>query len=209
MLQNTTAAALVDVQPVSFDTIPGSISTGDACALDIANQARIATDGLHPNALGEYQIAYAFAETLQGKLNIGTRPLIVPPEGDPALVRDLQIPSNFTVSSSDDGITALWDPGQFEQATESSSRRISTVLTSRTVYGAYGYDLKVSVDEGRNGLFELTTEVNRWDSQSTMDEGQYSVSVRATGGDVIKGEWTSTKTARAQPSRVFHPTETN
>ncbi|KAF4122962.1 Fibronectin type III domain [Geosmithia morbida] len=35
-------------------------------------------DGLHPNALGEYQIAHAFSRTLVRNMNLGSKPLQVP-----------------------------------------------------------------------------------------------------------------------------------
>lgn len=69
-------------------------------------------DGLHPNALGEYQIAHAFSRTLANDFNLGSGPLKIPAESDPDLVRNLPVPSNFRVFSSPQGVTATWDAGK-------------------------------------------------------------------------------------------------
>jgi lysophospholipase L1-like esterase len=67
-------------------------------------------DGLHPNALGEYQIARAFTLTLVNDFQIGTSPLAIPSD-IPA--RPLPVPFNFQLSSSSGGATATWDAGRF------------------------------------------------------------------------------------------------
>lgn len=69
----------------------------------------VGSDGLHPNALGEYQIARAFTLISVNDFK-RTSPLDIPND-IPA--RPLPVPSNFKVSSSPGGVTATWDAGRF------------------------------------------------------------------------------------------------
>ncbi|KAF5126392.1 Protein sidekick-1 [Metarhizium anisopliae] len=140
-------------------------------------------DGLHPNALGEFQIASAFSKTLVNDFNLGSRPLAVPALHDASLVRDLPVPSNFKVFSSPQGVTATWDP----------------------VYGAHSYDIKVSINGGGNGFSATTSRWNRWDSQWPLDGWTYAVAVRASAGDSIKGHYTGTQSAVAKPQLAPAP----
>lgn len=78
-------------------------------------------DGLHPNAIGEYQIAQAFSITLHGIFSLGSGPLVLPPSYP---VRPTPIPQDFTVFASPSGLTATWTP----------------------VYGAYSYDVSTRID---------------------------------------------------------------
>lgn len=73
-----------------------------------------AYDGLHPNALGEFQIARAFTLTLVNNFQIGTSPLAIPSN---IPVRSLPVPSNLQASSSPGGVTATWDAGTFSNMT--------------------------------------------------------------------------------------------
>ncbi|KAK5242537.1 hypothetical protein LTR20_009968 [Exophiala xenobiotica] len=140
-------------------------------------------DGLHPDALGEYQIANAFTQTLVNDLKIGTSPLAVPAQSDPSLARNLPAPSNFKLFSSPQGVTATWDP----------------------VYGAYNYDVQVSINGGGPANSPGLVQGNRWDSQWPMAGWSYAVSVRASAGDFIKGAYTATLTATAQPQLAPPP----
>ncbi|KAF5688010.1 carbohydrate esterase family 3 [Fusarium globosum] len=144
-------------------------------------------DGLHPNAWGEYQIAHGFSKTLVNKLNMGSKPLAIPSQIDASLARNLPVPSNFRVFSSPQGVTATWDP----------------------VYGAYSYDMKVSINGGDNGFSGLTASFNRWDSHWPIDGWNYAVSVRASAGDNIKGSFTGTLTAEAKPQLAPPPQNVN
>ena len=60
-------------------------------------------DGLHPNELGEYQIAQAFSQTLHTIFGYGSGPILIP-LSIPA--RPLPMPSNFRVFTSPQGVTA-------------------------------------------------------------------------------------------------------
>lgn len=65
-------------------------------------------DGLHPNALGEYQIARAFTRTLVNHFKIGIYSLQIPRD---LPSRPLPVPSNLQVFTSPGGVTATWDAG--------------------------------------------------------------------------------------------------
>jgi hypothetical protein len=58
-----------------------------------------AYDGLHPNVLGEYQIAQAFSEALGRLISIGKSAIVIPDEKN-LPVRPCLEPSNFTVATS-------------------------------------------------------------------------------------------------------------
>ncbi|PTB46522.1 hypothetical protein M441DRAFT_126012 [Trichoderma asperellum CBS 433.97] len=150
-------------------------------------------DGLHPNAWGEYLIAQAFSETLLNDFGMGVVSLAVPGMNDPSLARDLPVPSNFQVFTSPQGLT----------------------IYLCTVYGAYSYDLQVSINGGANTFSPTTTSSNRWDCQWPLAGWTYAVSVRASAGDTRKGAYTGTLSAVAQPQLapppenvVVTPTET-
>ncbi|KAF5962657.1 carbohydrate esterase family 3 protein [Fusarium bulbicola] len=131
------------------------------------------TDGLHPNAEGEFQIASIFSKTLVKDFNLGKDPVQVPGQGDSALARALPQPSNFRVFSSPQGVTATWDPGN--------------------------YDVTVSINGGANTYSPTTTLSNRWDSQWPLEGWTYTVSVRARYGDYSVGPYTSKLSAKATP----------
>lgn len=64
-------------------------------------------DGLHPNAMGEFEIARAFSYALVA-FGYGGSPLEIP--GDiPA--RPCPVPSNLAVEATDGGYVATWDAG--------------------------------------------------------------------------------------------------
>ncbi|KAH7182078.1 hypothetical protein DER46DRAFT_670422 [Fusarium sp. MPI-SDFR-AT-0072] len=131
------------------------------------------TDGLHPNALGEFQIASVFSKTLVKDFNLGKDPIHVPGQGDSTLARALPQTSNFRVFSSPQGVTATWDPGN--------------------------YDVTVSINGGANTYSPTTTLSNRWDSQWPLEGWTYTVSVRARYGDYSVGPYTSRLSAKATP----------
>lgn len=87
-----------------------------SCGPQYSEQCPASYDGLHPNELGEYQIARGFTRGLVSGLGIGKAPLEVP--GDiPA--RPLPVPSNFQIATSDLGATATWDKGNYMDAIQS------------------------------------------------------------------------------------------
>jgi len=75
-------------------------------------------DGLHPNALGEWQIARAFSKALVDRFDIGREYLEVPKEIPP---RVLPVPENFDVTWIPGKVTATWDKGMSRMSTSFSS----------------------------------------------------------------------------------------
>lgn len=67
------------------------------------------------------------------------------------------------------------------------------------VYGAYSYDVTVSINGGANTYSPTTTSSNRWDSQWPLEGWTYTVSVRARYGDYSVGPYTSKLSAKATP----------
>ena len=104
-------------------------------------------DGLHPNALGEYQIARAFSSALVSNLSIGTSTLSVPAT---VPVRPTPVPSNFEAVTSGFGVTVTWD----------------------YTYGAIGYELESRTAGGSFGSPVLQNP-NRYDTQGATDGQTY------------------------------------
>jgi len=115
-------------------------------------------DGLHPNSLGEYQIASAFTKALVNDLHIGSSPLSVPSS---APARPCPVPSNVVAKSSPDGIAVTWD----------------------AVYGAFSYDLR-STNVGAKTTSQLTVSTTRWDTTWTQDGWEWEYQVRTNNGAV-------------------------
>ncbi|KAF3481445.1 uncharacterized protein GIQ15_04204 [Arthroderma uncinatum] len=130
-------------------------------------------DGLHPNAMGEYQIARAFSLTLVNDFKIGSSPLVVP---DDIPARQLPLPGNFKVVSSPGGVTATWD----------------------AVYGACSYDVRSRI-AGITAFQTGSVSSNRWDAHWTQKGWVYEVQVRASAGNALKGEWTAIQSAKSTP----------
>lgn len=86
-----------------------------------------AWDGLHPNELGEYQIARGFSRALVSALGIGKAPLEVPKD---IPRRPLPPPSNFQVASSAYGVTATWNEG----SASGISVNLRALLISKSQY---------------------------------------------------------------------------
>ncbi|GFG10280.1 contactin [Aspergillus udagawae] len=140
----------------------------------------VGSDGLHPNAMGEYQIARAFSQTLVKDFKIGSSALSIPSD---VPTRPLPVPSNFKVFTSPGGVTATWDP----------------------VYGAYNYDVRSKIKGGITNFSPGSVSSNRWDATWPIDGWEYEVQVRASAGDTIKGDWTTTLTATAHPQTAEAP----
>ncbi|KAK4101223.1 carbohydrate esterase family 3 protein [Parathielavia hyrcaniae] len=139
-----------------------------------------AYDGLHPNALGEYQIARAFSHTLVSDFKLGRSALAIPDRIPP---RPLPTPASIRAVSAPSGITITWD----------------------AVYGAFGYDLQHRF--ARESDWESThVDSNRYD-QRWLQKGQaVECRVRASGGDTLKSPWTKVASAVADPQTAPAPT---
>lgn len=73
---STSPYSVVDDDTFPSQYIPLTLFPGrvDGCPAGI--------DGLHPNALGDFQIARAYTKVLHSQLRLGTGPLVVPPVQD-------------------------------------------------------------------------------------------------------------------------------
>lgn len=149
------------------DTLPGGGTNSDA-----------AYDGLHPNALGEYQLAQAFSRTLISAFFIGRSELAIPEDIPP---RPLPTPSNIKAVSGLCGIVVTWD----------------------AVYGAFAYDLRKRA-ANLPSWDSCRVACNRYDSQHT-DRWTWEYQVRASGGDRVKSPWSSVVSAVANPQTAQPP----
>lgn len=128
-------------------------------------------DGLHPNALGEYQIAQAFSRALVSSFSIGTSQLVIPTT-IPA--RPVEVPANVKAVTSLMGVTVTWD----------------------YVYGATGYHINVRTPGSQFGTPSLQNP-NRYDSVFTTGGKTYEYRVRMVYGDHVKSDWSPTVSAVA------------
>ncbi|MCS0639663.1 phosphatidylinositol-specific phospholipase C domain-containing protein [Streptomyces sp. LP05-1] len=137
-----------------------------------------AYDGLHPNAVGEYQIAGAFGSTLHKEFHLGSSAPGFPTTAPP---RPSGTPGNVRAVAADSGIVVTWDE----------------------VFGAYGYEVR-SRPAGAPGWSTTRAFGNRLDS-TWITEGQtWEYQVRADGGGTMS-EWSGTVSATAHPKTAPGP----
>ncbi len=136
-------------------------------------------DGLHPNALGEYQLAHAFEETLHDSYGLGASVPAVPAQ---VPTRPTPVPSNVTAESSPLGVTVTWDP----------------------VFGALGYTIRVRAG-GAADWNEVQLAANRYDTTWTTDGQQWEYQVRTWNGDARTSDWSATVSATAHPQTAPPP----
>lgn len=139
-------------------------------------------DGLHPNALGEFQIAQAFSRTLIDDFHIGSRELEIPtviPR------RPTPVPENLQVKSAPSGIRVTWN----------------------AVYGAYSYDIRSRV-VGQEWTLE-NLSINCFDKAWLSESMQWECQVRTNNGDNVGiSDWTEVKRADARPETAPGPSKT-
>ncbi|GGS48744.1 GDSL-type esterase/lipase family protein [Streptomyces cinerochromogenes] len=144
-------------------------------------------DGLHPNDLGEYRIARAFATTLHDAFGIGTAP-----PGDPVDVaeRFLDTPANVTFDGTRQGVTLTWDK----------------------VFGAHGYEVQWrDTTADPDGAWNWARPAaNRWDMSrqyyGQIHEGHtYELRVRAASGDTVRSDWSDITHGTARPTTPGYP----
>lgn len=82
-------------------------------------------------------------------------------------------------------------------------------LIWQPVYGAYSYDIQVSINGGANTYSPTTSSFNRWDSQWPLAGWTYAVAVCASAGNTIQGAYTSTLSAVAAPQLPDPPQNVN
>jgi hypothetical protein len=125
-------------------------------------------DGLHPNTLGDYQIAHAFSRALIKGYKLGNTELAVPDSRD-LPVRPISIPTNFRAVADAHGANVTWDK----------------------VYGARGYDVQSRVLGEHTWILWPNQQVN-WFHAAWPEEKVIEIEfkVRMNNGHSEKeGEW--------------------
>ncbi|KAF2111230.1 SGNH hydrolase-type esterase domain-containing protein, partial [Lophiotrema nucula] len=135
-----------------------------SCELDACPAGH---DGLHPNALGEYQIAHAFTQVLHDDYGLGNGALTVPAT---VPTRPCPAPLNFKVTSAASGIVVTWDK----------------------VYGAFGYQARTQTNGGAWSDIALWGSTPRNDNTWVVDGESLGYMVRSFCGDPdITSDWVS------------------
>lgn len=136
-------------------------------------------DGLHPNAVGEYSIAKAFAETLHAKFGIGSGGL-----DDPVTypIRNVDVPANIKAEGVATGVVVTWDP----------------------IFGALGYDVRQRL-AGTSDWQEGGTGSNSFYTTFTLAGMKWEYQVRTSAGNSAKGSWSGIVSAVARRDTLPPP----
>ncbi|KAK4984676.1 hypothetical protein LTR66_004544 [Elasticomyces elasticus] len=133
-------------------------------------------DGLHPNALGEYQIAQAFSRTLHEDFKFGTGALQVPGNFPD---RDVSVPSNVAAAPEDMGVRVTWN----------------------AVYGVFSYSVRYRFSDSSDWQV-VQVSTNRYYHTYTVGGIQWEFQVRSEYGDTKQGGtaglWSGSVSATAQ-----------
>lgn len=150
-----------EISPIEFVHIQESYSCEEG-------ECRAAHDGLHPNTLGDYQIAHAFSRALIKGYKLGNTELTIPDPRD-LPVRSISIPKNFRAVADAHGANVTWD----------------------MVYGARGYDIQSRVLGGETWILWPNQQGNSF--FATWPEGEVieiEFKIRVNNGNNEKeGEW--------------------
>ncbi|MET9359733.1 fibronectin type III domain-containing protein [Streptomyces sp. NPDC006632] len=171
LLKNAIPAWSTSASPVKLVDWAGSYSCSpQSCSAGY--------DGLHPNATGEYQIAYAYARTLNEQFGIGrsTPSGIASFPGRPA-----PPVSGLTAQAVPSGIAVTWNP----------------------VFGARGYTVRYRV-VGATDWTEVTVPTNRYDTTWTADGWTWEYQVRTDNKTDGTSAWSMTS-ATAHPQTAAAP----
>jgi lysophospholipase L1-like esterase len=136
-------------------------------------------DGLHPNALGEYQIARAFEHTLHDRYALGNSVPAIPAQ---VPARPTPVPGNVTAAATPGGVTLTWN----------------------AVFGALHYDVRYRA-KGATAWNELQVEPNRYDTTWTTDGDQWEYQVRTDNGANLRSDWSPIVGATAHPHTAPPP----
>ncbi|KAK0610141.1 SGNH hydrolase-type esterase domain-containing protein, partial [Bombardia bombarda] len=172
-----------DESPIGLAAFCDNYSCGD-------KTCKASYDGLHPNALGEYQLAQAFSRALIAPpFSFGQHELAIPPSGVIPL-RPTPTPANFSAVATPAGVTVTWD----------------------SVYGAIGYELRE--EEGDDSWpAPLHLSVPRHDTTHCVPNQRWEYQVRTTGGRShigncgrpLKSPWSKIASAVAHPETAPGP----
>ncbi|MEE1752696.1 fibronectin type III domain-containing protein [Streptomyces sp. SP18CS02] len=136
-------------------------------------------DGLHPNALGEFQIARAFEQTLHRDFGIGHHVPEVPPT---APARPAPAVPGPVAESVPTGIKVTWRP----------------------VFGARGYTVRSRL-VGVAQWSEIPVATNRFDTTWTADGLRWEYQVRTDHGGDGRSAWSPTVSAVSHPRTAAPP----
>ncbi|MEV7405772.1 GDSL-type esterase/lipase family protein [Streptomyces sp. NPDC091267] len=172
MLKEAIPSWSTGVSPVKLVDWAGSYSCApSACTAGY--------DGLHPSALGEYQIASAFEHTLHDGYGIGQS---VP--GIPTTIptRPISPVSGLTAQSVPSGVKVSWNP----------------------VFGARGYTVRYRI-AGTTEWSQAHAATNRYDTTWTQDGWTWEYQVRTDNGGDGESGYSPTVTATAHPETAAPP----
>lgn len=129
-------------------------------------------DGLHPNSMGEYHIAQAFADVFQADFGFPGPAFVTPSDPEPRVVTT---PTGFQVQSLPEGLWAAWN----------------MVETAR------GYDIRSRL-QGLTDWWSTGT-VNTWASLTTwlIDGQTWEFQVRTHGDNDDASDWSDIVAATA------------
>jgi len=145
-------------------------------------------DGLHPNALGEFQIAHAFEQTLHNGYGLGAS---VPSVPTAIPLRPTPVPTGVSAAGSAIGFTVVWNQ----------------------MFGALGYTVRHR-PAGTSAWTELHVSGNRYDNTWVADGQQWEAQVRTDNGDgasawsAVVGATVHPQTATGPSTVVTHATAT-
>ncbi|MFI2241193.1 fibronectin type III domain-containing protein [Streptomyces chrestomyceticus] len=137
-------------------------------------------DGLHPNALGEYQIAQAFVRTLHNSYGLGSQLINIPARIPD---RPTLAPGTLWIGSGPSGITLNWKP----------------------VFGARGYTVRHRI-KGSGTWNETPVRAARFDTTWTRDGWEWEYQVRTDNAGDGKSGWSETLSDTAHPKTAAAPT---
>ncbi|KAI7970319.1 hypothetical protein EIK77_005460 [Talaromyces pinophilus] len=141
-------------------------------------------DGLHPNSMGEYHIAQAFANVLKADFGYPGPAFVVPSSAEPRVVTT---PTGFEVESMPEGLWAAW----------------SMVETARN------YDLRSRLRGVSEWWSDGAVSPNTWASMTTwlIDGQTWEFQVRTHGDNDDASDWSDIVAATAHLKTSRGPQE--
>jgi lysophospholipase L1-like esterase len=139
-------------------------------------------DGLHPNALGEYHLAQAFARVLQKDYGYSGIEFQVPATVDP---RPVSKPVNVRSVSWPEGLFTTWDPVENSRGYEIRAR----------VKGATGWWSEGLVYPSTHGSWQ----------QWVINGQTWEYQVRTKGDNDVRSDWSEFSSATAQVATAPGP----
>ncbi|WP_162684144.1 GDSL-type esterase/lipase family protein [Streptomyces populi] len=136
-------------------------------------------DNLHPNALGEYQIASAYERTLHDGYGIGQS---VPAVPDTIPHRPISGVTGVVAQAVPSGVAVTWNP----------------------VFGARGYTVRYRL-AGATAWNQTKVSTNRYDTTWTEDSWTWEYQVRTDNDGDGQSVWSPTATATAHPQTAPPP----